>query len=397
MRRFLVYSLGLGVLFWITSCSLLKVELASDSVPLPKSDLNIRVATQQYVSSAYADIFKTVDSIRSLTDDKQVVTNTLLWAINTETGLQSAVFQQSPRYALMDTWLFNRQLTNFMTSERTNELFAKQGALIFDECKRQERQVADIARRTLSNADYRKMEEFVTEQAQKYPFIDLSLTRGSSYTDWLDYNQIADTAMITTVGTLPEVVSDFSNRMSVMKNGLESTTQWRLEYMSKNSGITPEVLKASSDSIAVMTERLVRFAEQSPEMLQQAINLLNEKMTPLIDKMERRIAQTMRQFSQERDSVGLLVSRERQQIMLSLDSISVNVTRQAMSSVKGVIATAIGWLTLLLAVIIILPFVVGFVTARMIYVKKGGGKNNMPTEDSSPTASTKQSDLSSDI
>lgn len=347
------------------SCSLFTLEMKSDSLPLPKRELNTRVVTQQFALDAFSEIDRVNDSIRKETKDLQVIANTLLWSINLQSGLQQSVFQQKPQIALADTWAFLEQVRRYVDSPATQELFKEQRHIPRNLTVALHEAIGAMARRLLTSSDYATTKAFVEDFAARHPFEDLRFKRTSVYEDWVRYNNIPDSANVVTVGTLPEVMSDFANRMMMLSNTLGKGSKWQLEYFAASNGITSESTQAMADSISHRIELFQRFLENSPEMIDFAIRRLDEEVTPMVELFDRRIAITMFQLSEERVALDSLIARERREVMMKVDSISENLLRVVMQEATGLITTYLLYLTLFFAVIIFLPFGIGFFTGRI--------------------------------
>ncbi|MGL4993687.1 MAG: hypothetical protein ACRC6R_06125 [Bacteroidales bacterium] len=349
--------------------------MKSDSEPLPKRELNIRVVTQQFALDAFSEIERVNDSVRKETKDLNYIANTLLWSINLQSGLQQSVLQQKPQIALIDTWAFLEQVKRYVDSPATNDLFGEVRHQPLELTLALHGAIEKISQRLLSSNEYSHIKDFVYAFADRHPFEDLKFKRVSVYEDWIKHNNIADSMSVVTVGTIPEVMSDFANRMMMLSNTLGKGSKWQLEYLAASNGITAESTQAMADSISYRIELFQKFLDNSPELIDFTISRFDEEVTPMIELFDRRVAITMAQLSEERVALDSLIARERREIMIQVDSISENLLRVVMQEAKGLIATYLVYVTIFFAVIIFLPFAIGFFTGR-IFTRSKNKKNN---------------------
>ncbi|MGL4411339.1 MAG: hypothetical protein ACRCZM_00550 [Bacteroidales bacterium] len=376
MRNTLHTLLLILLTFGLTGCSLFTLEMKSDSEPLPKRELNIRVVTQQFALDAFSEIERVNDSVRNETKNLNYIANTLLWSINLQSGLQQSVLQQKPQIALIDTWAFLEQVRRYVDSPETVELFGEVREKPLQLTISLHEAIEKISRRLVSSSDYSQIREFVYDFADRHPFEDLKFKRVSVYEDWIKHNNIADSMSVVTVGTIPEVMSDFANRMMMLSNTLGKGSKWQLEYFAASNGITAESTQAMADSISYRIELFQKFLDNSPELIDFTITRFEEEVTPMIELFDRRVAITMAQLSEERIALDSLVARERREIMIQVDSISENLLRVVMQEAKGLIATYLVYVTIFFAVIIFLPFAIGFFTGRVFTRIKRGKKSD---------------------
>ncbi len=120
---------SLMVLWLVTTlsgCSLLEVKIDSQTVPLTKQELNMRILTREYALQFFAQVEQAADVLQEQYDpnDKVNQSYVLLWKINAEEGLQAAAYQVSPMAALIDTWVFTLQMNQFYAMGAGRDIFA---------------------------------------------------------------------------------------------------------------------------------------------------------------------------------------------------------------------------------------------------------------------------------
>ncbi len=109
----------------LSGCSLLEVKIDSQTVPLTKQELNMRIMTREYAQQFFAQVEQAADVLQDNYEPNDKVNQSyiLLWKINAEEGLQAAAYQVSPMAALIDTWVFTHQMDQFFSVGAGKDLF----------------------------------------------------------------------------------------------------------------------------------------------------------------------------------------------------------------------------------------------------------------------------------
>lgn len=356
-------------LAFLSSCSLLKLQLNSDEEPLSTTEMNIRIYTHTFVSTFCATLEDAVDSIKTLGADPRITGNSLVWLMNNESAVQDAVFQINPHVALADTWLLTEQMAEFLkTSGKRyfeNYLPVLEGAVSV-----LNGQIIHAARRMQNSKEFDIMQAFVREQNKKSPITELTFNREPIYGKWLQYNNMPDTTAVSTVGSLSQVIAGFSDRFSVMAGQLNKVARWQLELISLNTGITPESMKALGDSVNRRVNDFMEFSQHLPQYMDTSIVKINAELREMVGIFDRRVAITMSVLQQERAALEEMVARERAVIMADADSISTHVTQVVIREATDMLKSLLLYLSLFFAIILFIPFGLGFASGRIFTRRK---------------------------
>lgn len=369
MRHYYLISTCFVILTVFSSCSLLSLQLKSDSDPLSTTDMNIRVYTHTFTSTFFAGLEDAVDSLNLVTTDPGVRGNALLWLINNESAVQDAVFQVNPRVALADTWLLTVQMNQFLKNSG-KATFGNYVPILHAPVINLGEQIEQAARRMLNGKEYQTMKDFVVAEAEKLPIRELNFTRAPIYASWLKYNQMPDTTAVNTVGTLPQVIAGFSNQFSVISGQLAKIASWQLEIASIRSGVTPESLKALGDSVNKRVNEFLILGGRFPGVADSITVKLGRDLIVMTNILDRRIALTIGALQEERAALDEMIARERANVMTDIDSISAHVTQIAIQEATGMIKQLLLYLSLFFAIILFVPFGLGFWSGRLFTRRK---------------------------
>ncbi len=357
----------------LKSCSLVKIE--SEQKPLTTTDLNTRLLTQSFVRDAANKVEKSADSILSSSDDVDLQTKSLQWKINTLSSFRKVGFQTSPKLALMDTWTLMLAAEKYFATDDAMNSFKPYGQLVYNTAKNNLKEIDKIAKHLLSESDYINHKEFAENYAAKYPQKDLSFYHNPVREEYQIFKRLPDSLSMQTVGSLSEVVADLTNKLTYTSENTGKQLQWNTELMLKKNGIDSLKIKQVSDSLGIKFNKLIVLAEESPELFKKALSDFQTDLAIFNERLNGSIVYSMNHLSQEREivanrlkderiAIDSIILRERIALSKEAEVLGGQFLDNSMNHLKEIIKTVLGYLILLLAVIIFLPFLIGYYTGK---------------------------------
>ncbi|MBE3873547.1 chemotaxis protein [Vibrio parahaemolyticus] len=374
---------SLMVLWLVTTlsgCSLLEVKIDSQTVPLTKQELNMRILTREYALQFFAQVEQAADVLQEQYDpnDKVNQSYVLLWKINVEEGLQAAAYQVSPMAALIDTWVFTHQMNQFYATGAGRDIFAT------DEAKQVSAHLANevdqLAQSLLKKEVYDKTKLFVADFVKQYPFADLSMIRTPAYRAWLEANQISEEDAVTTLGTMPEALGDVSDRLSLVSEQTPKIMTWKAQLLALNSSASIEKVNAALNSLQVTADSMRDFIDNNPEYMRYLAEQMAVELQPLVEDIDQKTEARLSQLGEERQALEDMVARERQEIALiitherekfaqDMDRVSQEVVNLAMTKLIELVKSTIVYFILFIAAIFFAPLGLGYVLGKRAAVK----------------------------
>ncbi|HCE1932259.1 TPA: chemotaxis protein [Vibrio parahaemolyticus] len=374
---------SLMVLWLVTTlsgCSLLEVKIDSQTVPLTKQELNMRILTREYALQFFAQVEQAADVLQEQYDPNDKVNQSyiLLWKINAEEGLQAAAYQVSPMAALIDTWVFTHQMNQFYATGAGRDIFAT------DEAKQVSAHLANevdqLAQSLLKKEVYDKTKLFVADFVRQYPFADLSMIRTPAYRAWLEANQISEEDAVTTLGTMPEALGDVSDRLSLVSEQTPKIMTWKAQLLALNSSASIEKVNAALNSLQVTADSMRDFIDNNPEYMRYLAEQMAVELQPLVDDIDQKTEARLSQLGEERQALEEMVARERQEIALiitherekfaqDMDRVSQEVVNLAMTKLIELVKSTIVYFILFIAAIFFAPLGLGYVLGKRAAVK----------------------------
>ncbi|MGL4476031.1 MAG: chemotaxis protein [Shewanella sp.] len=370
----------------LSGCSLLEVKLESGIQPLPQEQLSMRVFTREYSSTFFAGVEQTADFIAQQTHDDAAAqllmkSNSLLWKINAEQTMGNSIFQVSPVAAMIDTWAFSAQMVQFFESGKGQAVFGEHTHLAAATSKQLLQDYEKRMRGLMNAGAFSDNQAFIKQYVSEKPLFDLQFSRTSAFTDWLSYKKIGEFDAVTTFGSVPEVMTDMSDRMAMLAAQTPKILGWKAEFFALHSNINSEELQQTLTSISDTSAKFQVLMAQSPELMGQLAIDLRTELTPLLDKLDASAAKNLAQLSLERQALEVMVARERvaletmvtrerEAVAQNVDTLVQRTLEQAFAEVSGLIKSLILYIILFLLVVFFAPLGLGVWLGKRMATKK---------------------------
>lgn len=381
MRSLCSWSLVLCLSLLASGCALLEVKLESGIEPLPQEQLSMRVFTREYASSFFAGVEQSADLILQRSDDLQIKSNALMWKINAEQTLGQTIFQVSPLAAMIDTWAFTAQMAQFFESGNGKALFGEQTQLA---ANTSQQLLADYERRMqglMSKADFDANQQFIREYAVAHPLFDVSFPRVSAFNDWLSFRKIGEFDAVTTFGSVPEVMSDMSDRMAMLASQTPKLLGWKAELFALHSNINSKEVQQTLKDISETSAKFQQLMNESPQLMSELAVDLRRELTPLLAQLDASAERNLAQLSverlalekmveRERIALEQMVDRERQAVTKEADALVQRTVTQVFEELTGVIKSLILYIVLFLLVVFFAPLGLGVWLGKRIGLKQ---------------------------
>ncbi|WP_196895061.1 hypothetical protein [Aureivirga marina] len=358
--------------FCIYSCSLLKIDTGTK--PLPKRYLNIRIATQEYGNLMLDRIEYASDSIIKLTENRKTELEALQWKLNASIGISRVAYQISPELALLDTWAYAIEMENLINSSDGKKLFGNYYQVAKDAIVLNRKGIEEIALKQLPKRKEQKYLDFVKKHAKNFPMKSLKMNHEPVRESFLTYTNTPDSLAVQSVGSLAEVVADFSTTVAFTTNNTKKQFLWESQILAKENGLDTLNFNRVADSLNLRMMELIAVAEESPELLGEAIENFQQETKPIFDNINRQIETVFDDIEKERIAIDSIISRERRIIMNDINGLSETVVDKALSHVDKIIRDILFYVVLILFVIFFIPFTLGFFAGR-IFTRNKKKKN----------------------
>ncbi len=385
------------ILVTLTSaCSLLEIKLERGIEPLPQEQINMRVFSRDFSSAFYSKVEQAADKIaaEAQTGNQGIVlkSNTLMWKINAEQALQRSIFQASPVAAMLDTWVLTAQMSAFYENGAGKSIYAEHQPLVVETSNDLQTQFEKTVQGFLKPADFKKNKEFVQQYTAANPITDMTFSRQSAFHDWLIFREINEFEAVQTFGSVPEVMSDFSDRMAMISEQMPKILGWKAELYALHSNINAQEIQKTLLSISDTSAKFQQLMAQSPEMMQALAADMRQEMSPLLqqlsdsadDKLEVLTAERQAlellvknermaledMIARERGALEVMISKERTAAAVNLQQISTQTVEVVFQELTKTLKSLILYFVLFLLVVFFAPLGLGVWLGRRMEIKK---------------------------
>lgn len=351
----------------LASCSLFRVTLSSNDEPMPRQDLNTRLAVRSFYSEFAKVMAQTTDSIIKNTTDAKIAANAIILKMNSAMQLSKAAYQTIPEAALVDVWIFIYQLDDFLSSQNGQQLFGDYQPWLTQTGLYLKKRIEKTSINLRGREKQQALKSFVTQYSEENPFRDLKLTRGDILPGLIAHLGLTDSTYVKSTGSMAEVMTDISERIGIISEQLSNQIEWQKQLFNvkwQNDSL-PQQMMARVDSITLLISRLVALANNTPEMAGQISVRLREELSPMLFELGAQMHLSVIQLSQQREELQKFLDQQRAHITESLDKTSQDLIKAATDSVVQIVRSLILYLILLILVLFGLPFGLGFAFGRM--------------------------------
>ncbi|MGL4722225.1 MAG: hypothetical protein ACRCV3_02865 [Desulfovibrionaceae bacterium] len=384
MRKYICAVVALCCSVMLAGCSLLKLELKSDAIPLSPEEQNLRLLAREYGEIFFAGIEESANIIVNKSQNVIYKENAILWKIYANSVAIDAIYKNQPTIAFMDIWAFVAQMQVYFTKS-SSTLFGKEGIYALETVNRLYNQIDTIAKQQFSKANYEKAKEFLVSYVEQYPIESIQFVRQPIYTMWLESvkksQDEGEEVALKTVGTLPEVLTDTSDKMSVLTRQMEKTLLWRTEIMMLHGEIDPTLFGKTLDNVYVASKNIEVILRDRDALMESISKSLTQRMHVLLQEVDSVAGKYGDLISQERvliaeeitlQRVALaeMIEQERSQILLQVEAMRKSTVEEVFAQVQSLFSNILWLLIVLFSVVLFIPFGVGVFFGRVLSRKK---------------------------
>jgi hypothetical protein len=358
----------------LQGCSLFSFE--SPAKPLPQRDLNARMLTREYAEQFRTTVAEAADLIATQSADPEIELAALRWKISATTASRRAATQMAPMIGLLDTWAVSAQMREFLANGAGSTLFGEQQSIASTAAAGLEQDMIGLARALTSASEFKSYQEFIAEYVRQEPFTDIRFTRTSVTARWAAKTGQQAT-LLSTVGTVPEAMSDVADRLRLYGDQVPAETLWQTQLALSEAGYGDVNMQQVLQGIDARLAVIGKLAETSPELVHGAITDLRASMFDIADRFDQssaRLTQSLhdelltltRTVREERVAISGTFDTQRAAFMQDAAQVANQVTESSWRHVRGLAREfALYWL-LTVILVLGLPFVAGYLVGRAL-------------------------------
>ena len=251
------------------------VQTQPDLTPWPEIQPDFRVAAlrvrmHEYSVTFAAEVDLAATAIERRADDPAVRRNALLWKVRAIPEMRKACFRLEPIGALVDAWIFARQMDQLFREGAGAGAFGAFQAEALEVSRRLVDQMREIGGSVAVSADTRTEFEhkFIDPWLAEHPLRDITFVRESPIARFAEQSR-ATASMSQSVGTIEELVFTISQQARIYLADLPRQVRGEVDLMRSDM--------LSSESVAAMQADLHVSAAAADRIASTA-----ESISPLI-------------------------------------------------------------------------------------------------------------------
>jgi hypothetical protein len=356
----------------LTGCSLLTLE--SPVKPLPARELNARILTRDFARTFATAVASTADDIAAASGDPAIDAATLRWKINATAASRTAATQLAPMSALIDTWALTGQMRQFFVQGAGDHLFATAQPVVQGVAIDLDERMSAIVAAVTTAGEFTRYQDFVTRYVAHHPLEDLSFRR-EPVLGALARESGGEATLLASVGSVPEAMSDVADRLTLYGEQVPQSARWQVELALQEAGYAEADVREILAALDAHLTRISSLAETGPEALERTTKELRIALLETTARLDRSSRALMLALHDEREALAVNFAREREAVLAALDEQRGAMTADAerfarewtqtvLDRGRSMFREAQVELAVLLALILGLPFLIGFISGR---------------------------------
>ena len=343
----------------LTGCSLLKFSLDTGD-ELPKSEARVRVMTRGLYYGLSNEVIAAADSI-ARSDDPKIRIRAIRWKIRATRAAVSAAMQGIPDVALADTWILFRRMESSFDAAPDSMLFGPYSDYAREAVRRMTLRVDSVAHDALDGERYRLMKEYVGRYIAENPLSEGEVPPNTTLA-WIEFMNEHGKDLSYATGSIADVVSDMSDRMTGQTGQAMNTLSWTKDIIEIEwqRDSTAQAVQRQLDSLESNFERIVVVMENIPQISDTVLAVFNVHVETMMRTFERSLDNAFGQIDRQRNEIQRFVSAEREAAIEQGRGIADSVVAQVMDRIMASVGRIALWAIALALIVLGLPFAAGY-------------------------------------
>jgi DNA-binding transcriptional MerR regulator len=357
----------------VAGCSL--VSLKTPERPLSNRDLNARILTREFSYHFIAAVGQCADDIGASETDPGVLTSALRWKIAAATESQRAASRISPMMSLLDTWALAAQMRAFLShGQAGGELFGSHQETAVGVAVELDGEAQALARRLTAAGEFSEYQRFIDAYTREHPLTSLEFVRPSVVELWSEAHG-GGARLVDSMGTIPEAMTDFSDRLKMSSDALALQTLWRTELALREAGYSGNDIRAALRELDERLAKASAAAENAPQLVHEAIAEVRRSVLDVLERVDSSSARMIAALRTEREALAADVRLERQAIVTAADAqrralaqdaatIAEHIVRSSGDEARRLAREVLALMIVLALLVLALPFAAGYLVGR---------------------------------
>jgi len=279
------------------------------------SAIRLRILLNEFVVQFSGRTEAAADEIMALKPTSEVRRNALLWKIHAIPASFRSASIEDPMAAVIDSWILSKQIIHFFDTGAGKDLFEEYQDIALEAVKTIEKEVSLIASSAGANEEgLLKVDKWAESQAMEYPLENLYFTRRSFLQAFGKFMEKSGAGAFQPVVKITESVSVLKELLIMYAENLPNQARWQVELLLidlKLNTVSAE-FKEGLSNVADLTSQLADISQDLPQKLET-------QKTVLMDDLHREWALALKDVDTMRIDTLEHITGERTAITETLD------------------------------------------------------------------------------
>jgi hypothetical protein len=290
-------------------------EIRSDFRPEP-----LRQRMHEYSITFAAEVDLAATSIEQRATDATVRRNAMLWRVRAIPEMRKAGFRLEPIAALIDTWIFARQMDQLFRDGGASGAFGAFQPEAIEVSRRLVEQMREIAG-SIAVSPQARLEferKYIDPWLAEHPLRDITFVRESPIAQFADQTRSSGD-LVQSVGTMEELAVSLSQQARIYMGDLPRQVRGELDLI-RSDVLPPEGFATMQGDLHMSAAAADRIASTAESVLPLAMN----ERRLVLEEISRQRALVMEAVSVEQErAIGALVrsfAHERSEMLRSFEA-----------------------------------------------------------------------------
>src|SRR5205085_1766699 len=175
-----------------------------------------------------------------------------------------------------------------------------------------------LARRLTASNEFDEYQRFVDAYVRDQPLASLEFVRPSVIELWSAAHG-GGARLVDSMGTIPEAMTDVSDRLKMSSDALALQTLWRTQLALREAGYSGDDIRAALRQLDERLATASQAAEHAPQLLHETIGEVRRSVLDVLARVDSSSARMIEALRTEREALTADVRVERQVLVAAAD------------------------------------------------------------------------------
>ena len=328
--------------------------------------------TRGFYNTFNHSVITAADSIINSTDNLDIKLRATRWKLSATSAATAAVYQSVTEVALLNIWSLCKGMSVSLEATHDSLLFEEYTPMARESANGLLLEIDSLSSDILPSNRYKLMHSFINEQRSANNISDTEITSESLMLEWVKFVQSHGDDLNQSIGSISEVMSDLTDRMSGYSVQYGNEIDWSKDLFTikmKQDSLDIKLM-SQLDSLTSNFNKITLILEHSPELINVIGTDLNGQFAEMVITMNTSINTLFANIDNQRGEVQIFVAEQRKTLITELHEVVKSNIDNIMAQLPGFIGEILIYLIIFIVVLFSIPFSLGFIIGKSCGVRK---------------------------